>query len=60
MINENVRDMDSELKDEIKRHFIGFHGEQYNGQAKDFVDDLEEHLKEKGFDLGCVVQYKNK
>lgn len=58
-MNENVRDMDAELKHEI----FSFYEREYEGMignAKDFADELEQYLKEKGFDLGCVVQYKNK
>jgi hypothetical protein len=60
MINENVRDMDSDLKNSIKEFFRIQQGEQYQSESKDFVDGLEIYLKEKGFDLGCVLQYKNK
>ena len=57
-MNKNLRDMDSNLKEEIRRFLIK-QGEDYQGHARDVVDDLEEYLKEKGFDLGCVNQYKN-
>jgi len=56
-MSENVRDMDPELKDAI----YSFFKKEYEGMignAKDFTDELEEYLKEKGFDLGCILQYR--
>lgn len=56
-MSEQVRDMDPELKNAI----YSFFKKEYEGKtgyAKDFADELEEHLKEKGFDLGCILQYK--
>jgi len=57
MENSNVRDMDKSLKDAI----YSFYKKEYEGMignAKDFTNELEEYLKDKGFDLGCVVQYR--
>jgi len=56
---ENARDMDEALKYAICRFFKKEY-EGKSGYAVDFVDELEQYLKEEGFDLGCVVQYKTK
>jgi nicotinamidase-related amidase len=58
-MNENVRDMDDSLKDAISQFFKMELPEQYSGYCNDLTDDLEAYLKERGFDLGCVNQYKN-
>lgn len=57
-IHPEVRDMDSNLKEAIR----DFYRKNYKGKicnyTEDFVNDLEDYLKEEGFDLGCVLQYK--
>ena len=58
-INSNVRDMDDSLKEEIY-WFMRIKFNYTVEQGKDFADELENHLKSEGFDLGCVVKYKNK
>lgn len=58
MFNSDIRDMDHNLKNAI-RNFLY---EQYNGvmitYPDDFLADLEDYLKERKFDLGCIIQYK--
>lgn len=56
-MSDNVRDMDPNLKEAIYRFFKREY-EGKTGYAKDFTEELEQYLKEKGFDLGCVLQYR--
>lgn len=59
MENDNVRDMDEDLKHAIYTFFKKEY-EGMVGYAEDFANELEEYLKKEGFDLGCVCQYKTK
>jgi len=59
-MNENeIRCMDIDLKMAIRSFLYSkeYYGTMIN-YPDDIVEDLEAYLKERKFDLGCIVQYK--
>lgn len=58
-IHPKAEEMDYSLKEAIS----DFYKKNYEGKicnyTDDFVNDLEQYLREEGFDLGCVVQYQS-
>ena len=48
--------MDKDLKRAIESFFFQNY-EMKMGYAEDFVNELEEYLTKKGFDLECVTQF---
>jgi hypothetical protein len=51
--------MDENFKEDLKR-FFKIYWEYKMGSADDFIFDFEEFIKEKGYDLSTVIQYKKK
>ena len=58
MKREEISEMDRELKDAIYSFLYNNISQSYDGHIKEITDDLEEYLRDKGFDLGCIIQYK--
>ena len=58
MSDSEIRDIDYDLKMAIRDFlYTEYYGVMIN-YPDDFIKDLEDYLKERKFDLGCVVQYK--
>lgn len=49
--------IDIDFKEDLRR-FFKMYWEYKMGSAEDFILDFEDFIKEKGYDLSTVLQYK--